>query len=87
VPRLEGCKPLPVEARNQTRDCFPGAASGGFRRVGVALSVGDGEQGFGTSDMRGGLGLGASHPHQPVAFVVGEWPERIFLAAGHRKAS
>ncbi len=29
----------------------------------------------------------ASHPHQPVAFVVGEWPERIFLAAGHRKAS
>ena len=87
VTGFEGGKSLPIEARDQTRDGFPGTATGGFGRVGVALSVGDGKQGFGTSDMRGGLSLGASHPHQPVAFVVGEWPERILLAAGHRKAS
>ncbi len=45
-----------VEARNQMGDGIPAALPGGFDRVGVALPIVDGEQGFGTGDMYGGFG-------------------------------
>jgi hypothetical protein len=84
---LNGGDPLSVEARDQAGDRLPAAATGGLRRVGVALSVYDGEQGFGASDVSCWFGLGTSYSYQPVAFVVGKRPQRIRLSAGHRRTS
>ena len=59
---LNGGDPLLIGARNQARDGFPRTAPGSPGRVGVALPLGDGEQGFGAGDMGGRLGPTASDP-------------------------
>jgi hypothetical protein len=85
--RLYGGETLAVEARDQMGDRIPAAPPGCFRRVGVARSVGDGEEGFGAGNVGRRFGLRTGDPNQPLAFVIGEWPQRIFLATSHRRTS
>jgi len=56
VARLDGGYPPAVEARDEMGDRVPAAPARGFGRVGVAVPIGDGEQGFGAGHVGGGFG-------------------------------
>src|SRR5215218_3680715 len=65
------------------RDGFPRAPSGSPGRIGVAVSVGDGEQGFSASDMGSRFSLRATDAHKPesrswsVSFRRGSFWRRL----------
>ena len=69
------------------RDDFPRAPTGGFGRIGVAVSVGDSQQGLSASDMGSSFSLGATDAPKPESLLVGKVSQRVYLAAGHRRAS
>jgi len=69
------------------RDGFPRAPSGSPGRIGVAVSVGHGEQGFSASDMGSRFSLLATDAHKPDSLLVSELSQRVFLATSHRQVS
>jgi hypothetical protein len=65
-------------------DGVAGAASGGAGGLLIVVAAGDGQEDAGPRDLRGGCGLRPAELGQGRALIVGEGPEGIGLAAGHR---
>jgi hypothetical protein len=61
-------------------------APGGTSGSGEGLTGGDGEEGFGTRDKRGGFGVGTTEPLELSMFLGSEGTERVFLWTGHEQA-
>src|SRR5215217_841862 len=61
------------------RDGFTRAPTGGFGRIGVALSISYSQQGFSASDMGSRFSLRATDAHKPESLLVSELSQRVLV--------
>ena len=79
----DGRQSMLMEARNEVSDGIAGATTSRLCRRAIALSSGNSEERFGTSNVAGRLSLRAGKTFERGLFLCGKWTQRIFLAAGH----
>src|SRR6267154_357008 len=80
----EGGQTFDIEPGDQVGDGVAGASAGVACGLLVVIAAGDGQEHGGSSDLDGGSGPRPTEIGQGLPLGIGERPERILLAAGHR---